>query len=426
MLEAGVQQDAAESAEPAVAADIVLGILSYNSAETIGNVVRDAREYLTAFFPAMRVVIVNADGGSNDGTQERAASAAGQDDFVKITYPVSPAQKALRDYNGVPAKTNAVQAVFGATSELNAAACAVIDCNAGSPTGDWVNPLVRPVIENGIDFVSPCYLRTKYDGGILNGIIYPLTRALYGKRIHQPIGGEYALSGKLVRYLMARPKLADGETTNYSVDAWVTIQALCGDFLFAQASLGPRVFNPRESAVEVSTVLSQSLGAVFAEMNRTAPVWQRVRTSQPIQILGPHFEPLAEPAPVDPKPMVQAFRLGYENLQGIYRLVLPPATLVEVKRMSFYPADAFRFDNTLWARIIYDFALAWRTRIIDRDHLLLALTPLYLGWVASWVLAVRDLGADVVEDLIETLCLAYETQKGYLISRWRWPDRFNP
>jgi hypothetical protein len=31
-----------------------------------------------------------------------------------------------------------------------------------------------------------------------------------------------------------------------------------------------------------------------------------------------------------------------------------------------------------------------------------------------------------VEQRIEALCLAYEAEKGYLISRWRWPDRFNP
>jgi hypothetical protein len=31
-----------------------------------------------------------------------------------------------------------------------------------------------------------------------------------------------------------------------------------------------------------------------------------------------------------------------------------------------------------------------------------------------------------VEARIEELCLRYETEKPYLMSRWRWPDRFNP
>ena len=107
-------------------------------------------------------------------------------------------------------------------------------------------------------------------------------------------------------------------------------------------------------------------------------------------------------------------------------MVLSPATLVDLKRMSLQPADTFRFEDVLWARVIYDFALAWRTRIMDRDHLLRALTPLYLGWVASYILSLRDARPEQAQDRIEKLCLAYESQKAYLISRWRWPDRFNP
>jgi hypothetical protein len=31
-----------------------------------------------------------------------------------------------------------------------------------------------------------------------------------------------------------------------------------------------------------------------------------------------------------------------------------------------------------------------------------------------------------VQTRLERLCLSYETEKPYLIARWRWPDRFNP
>jgi len=39
---------------------------------------------------------------------------------------------------------------------------------------------------------------------------------------------------------------------------------------------------------------------------------------------------------------------------------------------------------------------------------------------------VRDLEASAVEARVERLCRAFESSKPYLISRWRWPDRFNP
>ena len=134
----------------------------------------------------------------------------------------------------------------------------------------------------------------------------------------------------------------------------------------------------------------------------------------------------AESAPLDVHPMIESFRLGFQNLQDIWRIVLSPGTLVELKRMAIRSAETFRFEDVLWARVIYDFALAHRMRIMDRNHLLRALTPIYLGWLASYVMSVRDKDAKGTQDRVEALCMAYESQKGYFISRWRWPDRFNP
>jgi hypothetical protein len=97
--------------------------------------------------------------------------------------------------------------------------------------------------------------------------------------------------------------------------------------------------------------------------------------------------------------------------------------------------------DSLWARIVYDFILAYRLRTINRGHLLGALIPLYLAWVASHLLLTapagtvgtaasnaRSPGAHALspEAHIEALAAAFEADKPYLVARWRWPDRFNP
>jgi glucosylglycerate synthase len=426
MPETSVQQDTQKTTGDPVSADIVVGILSYNSATSISGVIGNVRTGIETYFPGSVRLLVNADGGSKDGTPALALeSSAGRDDFIQIAYPVYPVQKLAPEYMGVPGKINALQAVFGIASERNAKACVIIDSNVRSLTPDWMDPLVRPVIENGFDFVSPCYLRHKYEGTLLNGIVSPLTRALYGKRIQQPIGGDFALSLNLVNDFRRQLQMED-DTAGTGIDVWITTHAVCSGFRVAQALLGPRVLDPSEPAPEVSSLLAQTLGWVFMEMNRTASIWQRVKASQEVPTFGSWPVTATEPAPVDINPLLQSFRLGYQSLLDIWRLVLPPATLVDLKRMSLQTAETFRFDDMLWARVIYDFALAWRIRIMDRDHLLRALTPLYLGWVASYIRSVRDATPEQVQDRIEALGLAYESQKGYLISRWRWPDRFNP
>ena len=126
--------------------------------------------------------------------------------------------------------------------------------------------------------------------------------------------------------------------------------------------------------------------------------------------------------------MLDSFRLAYSNLQEIWSLVLPPNSLLGLKKLSTLPPASFRMPDALWARIIYDFVLAYRLRTLNRGHLMGALTPLYLAWVASHLLLTSGAGPETLapETHTETCAAAFEADKPYLVSRWRWPDRFNP
>lgn len=427
MAEVDIQQSAQPEIESIGQADIVLGILSYNNVDTIADVVRLSQEGLNTYFPASRRVIVHADGGSRDGTQELALqSTADKTALVQVPYAVYPAHKLSPDSYGVPGKGNALRALFAVAARLNAKACAVVDSGTRSLSPEAIETLVTPVLESEFDFVSSWYQRDKYDDLIVQGIVYPLMRALYGKQLRQPVGGDSAFSTKLIDHLVRQPQ-SDGDAAGFGADVWIAAQAASGGFRLAQAFLGPRNRSQSVPAPEVSSVLAQVLGSIFAEMSRTASAWQRVRGSQPVPAFGQRVEPSTESSTtVDIGGMIEAFQLGYRNLQDIWRIVLPPATLLELKRMASRPADQFGFDDTLWASTVYDFALAYRMRVMNRDHLLRALTPLYLGWAASYALQVRDLSVPQAQDRIERLCLAYEAQKGNLIAHWRWPDRFNP
>jgi hypothetical protein len=124
--------------------------------------------------------------------------------------------------------------------------------------------------------------------------------------------------------------------------------------------------------------------------------------------------------------MIESFQLGDRDLQEIWGLVLPPSTLIELRKLARLPAEQFHMPEDLWARIVYDFALAHRLRTISRDHLLKSMTPLYLAWIASYAQEVIKAGDLAVDETLERLSVAYESSKSYFVSRWRWPDRFNP
>ena len=73
--------------------------------------------------------------------------------------------------------------------------------------------------------------------------------------------------------------------------------------------------------------------------------------------------------------------------------------------------------------LIYDLALAYHRRIMDRQHLLKSLAPLYLGWVASFVLRTERESDAEAERRIERLCLVFEQLKPYLINQWPLASR---
>jgi hypothetical protein len=201
--------------------------------------------------------------------------------------------------------------------------------------------------------------------------------------------------------------------------------AVCDNLQICQVYVGARVYPPT-NWMTIGSLISQVLGPIFLDMERTAACWQRVRGSSSVPTRGEHLALPQESAPLDMNRMVETFQLGVRDLQEIWGLVLPPATLLELRKLSRLLPEQVSMPDDLWARIVYDFALAHRLRTVNPDHLLQSMTPLYLAWVASYAREMETADSAAVEARIERLSLAYEAAKPYLVSRWRWPDRFNP
>jgi len=416
-------QESGEDLSRIGAADVVLAIPTYNNRETVGAVLESGLEALLGR-NGLRPVIVNADGASKDGTPEFVREMVGSRvPLIQVRYPVYPVHKLTAPLAGVPGRGEALDAVFAVSRKLGAKVCTVLDADLKSVNADWVERLTTPVLNNGIDIVAPFYLRHKFDGMINAGIVYPFTRALYGKRVRQALGADLAFSARLMDFY-ANHERPDGAQP--AIDPWSVVPAICGGFEPGQTFLGPRVVDNREVTPDLSVTLRLVLGGLFDQMESTVAFWQKVRGSEPVPWFGPPLEVNDEPAQVNVKRMRDSFKLGLHDLQEIWAKVLPPATFFELRKMSRMPEESFCFPDEVWARTVYDFALGYHVRAIGRDHLLQAMTPLYLGWVASFVNDLQAANQAEVEDRLERLATQFDVQKRYLISRWRSPDKFNP
>jgi len=416
-----VSQEANEALKRIGSADIVVGIPSYNNGRTIGHVIAAAQAGLEKYFPQFRAVIVNSDGGSSDGTREAVLGAGvNKEQLLLLTTPLFPVHRLSFPYHGIPGKGSAFRLIFQMARQLGARACAVVDSDLRSITPEWIDLLVRPVLHAEFDFVGPYYHRHKYDGTITNSIVYPLTRALYGLRLRQPIGGDFGISRRLLwRYLSRNDWETD--TARFGIDIWMSTIALAEGYRVCQSFLGAKLHDAKDPGLHLSDMLHQVVGSVFRLMQEYEPAWASSSGSQEVDLFGFRFGVGLDPIEVNTDRMIAAFRKGCEELGEIWSAALSRETFDSIRRIgSRNPAsEEFHMDDDLWSQVVLDFALAYKRQPVERGHLLRSLTPLYLARVASFVYQTRLLGSNEVENRIENLCLSFEQKKPDLIRRWR-------
>jgi hypothetical protein len=305
----------------------------------------------------------------------------------------------------------------------DARACALVE-PLPRPDPGWIRLLLGPIVEERADVVSPAYARGRMDGLLNVGIAAPLTRALFGRRLRQPLVREIALSRPAAERLLADPEWRT-DPGRAGAEMWVVAKIALPGLRVCEAYLGPRP-PPTGPVPDVPEALAGLCSTIFEEMEAHASRWQRVRGSEPVAIVGEQFLPIEPPGVPDAAPLVAAFALGRVELRSFWSEVLPPQTVLGLQRLRTDPAESFRFPDPLWARVVYDFMIAWHGKLVDRAQLLRTMAPLYLGWAASWIAEVAPVDAAAADERLERLCGAFEAEKRYLISRWRWPDRFLP
>ncbi len=413
-----MNKEVQEQLEEIKQADILVGIPSYNNARTIGHVVRAVQAGFAKYFPDKKCVLVNSDGGSTDGTMDIVQNTTVEDfHSVLLSHRVSPFFKLSTPYHGIPGKGSAFRTIFEIANALDAKACAVVDSDLRSITPEWIELLIKPVIEGDFDYVAPLYHRHKYDGTITNSIVYPLTRALYGKRIRQPIGGDFGFSGRLAKFYLAK-EVWETDVARFGIDIWMTTTAIANNFSVCQSFLGAKIHDPKDPGADLSAMLFQVVSATFDLMETYAYPWKNIKTSEPVPAFGFQYAVGLEPVSVNLERMLERFSLGVRELKDIWKEFLPQEILAFLDKAEGLKMEEFNIPEEVWVEIIYSFAVAAHKKKMNREHLLKSLTPLYIGRTASFVIEAWNSDAQEVEAKIERLCRVFEEKKTMLMERW--------
>ncbi len=390
-------------------ADIVIGIPSQNAASLIHFPTVQAALGLKEFFGHMDSVIINCDNSSSDGTA---------DTFMKTDTMDIP-KMCLFTPKGVKGKGNNLKNLFRKVLELGARGAIVLDADLKNITPRWVKNLGEPLF-NDFAFVSPLYVRQKFDGTITNNIAYPLTRCLYGRRVRQPIGGDFGFSSAMANVFLKNEMWSE-EVSQFGIDIWMTTIAMNEGVPICQAFMGrPKVNKLKDPSSDLGPMFRQVMATIFNLMTAYSGKWKTTKWSKPTAIFGFGAGESEQPPPVtvNREKLYHKFREGFNSNWETYRSIFTFENLQKVREVASLSMEHFEMPVSVWAKTLFDFAICYHKQTIDRSKLIEVLTPLYYGMTLSVVNKIEGMSVVQSEEFLEDMCLVFEQTKPYIIDRW--------
>ena len=399
--------------------DLLVGIPSYNNAATMGQTVETIEESFQQNFVRDRVVILNVDGGSSDDTRnvllqrnERRNGGHRGLTSLRTVHRVS------WTYGSAPSSGLAVRTILAAADLLRAKSCAIISPTTGNLTPSWVANLLRPIYRERFDYLAPLYARNKFQGLLARNLLYPMSRAVFGYRIRELYSDEWGFSGRLASQCLDQDVWHE-EAVQTRPEAWMGVTAISSELKCCQYFLGQKAAPASGTGPDIVEAIRQAVGSLFWCLEKYESRWLNRTGSQTVPTFGPDHELCEESPPTNPEKFFAMFRSGVNELEPLLASILTRDTHAQVKAIALLDADKFRFANELWVRTLYEFAGSYHHEVLNRDHLVQSVVPLYRGLLYSFLMQHANSSADEMEADAEQLGLEFERQKPYLVERWK-------
>lgn len=398
--------------------DILVGLPTHNNAKTIGSVVQAIRSGILQAFSRERAVIINADGGSRDGTPELVTGIS-IDDVRRSSdvHALRTLHSISTKYANSPESAVALRTILAAADLLRAKACVVMSPDSVNLDSDWFAKLVRPVYREGFDLVTPTYRRHKFEGLLMTNLLYPMIRALYGVRIREAYTPEFAFSSRLGSQFLNQNGWNEGNHRE-GAELRLALTAITGGYRLCQTFLGEKEHVERRAA-DLVPALRQTVGVLFSSLEANFPAWSTATSSHPVPTTGSEYDVMLEPMRVNRKRLREMFSTGVAELQSVFQAILSPATLGDLQRIARLDEEDFHYSGELWVRTVYEFAASYQKSVISRDHIIQALAPLFRGRAYTFLTENRNSSGSEVESHIEGLCLEFERLKPDLLQMWK-------
>ena len=290
--------------------DVLVGVPTLDNAKTIRKVIQAILAAFAGPLARQRTVLLDADGGSTDGSADIVRGARDrEDELIVAAHPLRTVHRLSTPYHGNVGRANALRLVFAAADLASARAVVIVDPETTALTPEGIASLARPVLDGKFDLVKPLSGSSPWERPLITQLVSPLLRAAYGQRLVDPITTQFACSGRFAAATVASD-VWDTPLAENGLDTWLTVRALADPTRVAQV-WAPGVQEPQHARRPAAAeVFQQVVGALFESLVADLGRWLEIRGSSDATTLGEPRPPVTVRPPFDVASFADVFTQG--------------------------------------------------------------------------------------------------------------------
>jgi len=394
-------------------ADVVIGIPSHRNGRTIGQVIEVVMRGIGLYLTGLRVVLVNADGGSSDNTMRQVKDACAPANVEKVLYV----------YQGTVGKGMAIRSILEVAVTLQAKACIIIEAHAPGIVPEWIPALVNPILAGG-DLTMACYQRSAYGAALGDNLVYPFLYAFFNTDLREPLANEFCVSGKLATAL-TECDVWETDVARFGVNIWIAMQTLSEDWRISQVDLGYRGLTGCVPGTPLDARFLHTIGIMFRFLTTYRQLWQKAVSARHRASLQRHvpFEGMrCQDRAINDHDylaaLVKAMHDGRERYGGEWEKTLSPETSQAVFGLLELPLESFDFPLDLWVKVVLELAVVYNRGEGDPDKVAQSLLPLFYGRAGAYVRQTQGLTPTEREVVVNQIVQAFVNAKPFFLNKW--------
>jgi hypothetical protein len=242
--------------------------------------------------------------------------------------------------------------------------------------------------------------------------VRPLVRAVYGVEIDEPLGAEFACSGRFASHCLEQ-EIWQQDAATFAIDLWIRTEAIATGLNIGQ------IWRPPTASAATTTLrqaVRQILMSLIVALRAHQRFWLTARDPVRLPTLGDDRTKCPASADWDYVALAQQAHHDISEIRPLLEGVLDQPVFSRL--VDDINANDPRLDDELWVRIVYDFLEASNRGTAGVDHLADMFVPLYMWRAARFMsLTARELD-DGAQVRLNALCDAFLRLRPTLVNGW--------